>query len=557
MGGKVWSGEEERAFWEIVIPQSCVAAQAPAQPLDWGQCAELMRDIMGPDARRDYSYTSMYEHHYQSINFGPKSHVAKKLLEKHQRQVEWYKNNSAPCPATPPGQEDANNEENEGLLDIILAKDPGAKAFLRNKSLNQARGRSREIQPTPAGFGGYAVNGGAGNQLNPAGTSLPDGPPPAARTRPSNLRPLVPKGPVRTEPEPQHQYQYGQTSSASNGPVVSNSVPHNGYYNTVRDMSNIDPALMVGAEMNHSVSRNQSGYHHTGQDMSNIDPALMGGVEMSHSASSSQHGYHRIEQDMSNIDPALLPSDSVTHSAPAPDIMPGLSRTISSTSSAAGSASSEDTATKRYRPLAPARAPGAALGVGGALSHEAQQAQAQLDRAVGKRQFGFDHNGPESPPKRPTLEMHHEGYEGYEGYQTYEPQPRSQPQQQPQAESQQPPQQLTHWQRMGFRDERKREFVTYTNTNHNNQYQKIRVRYDPEIHGSVENPSQHAGIPPYESPDVRRVARQFSEPRYRPLAPAPPRTQDSGNELQSDQRPGQYRRLRPRPRKAPEFNHLI
>ncbi|KAK7414683.1 hypothetical protein QQX98_006451 [Neonectria punicea] len=557
MGGKVWSEEEERAFWEIVIPQSCVAAQASAQALDWGQCAELMRDIMGPDARRDYSYTSMYEHHYQSINFGPKSHVAKKLLEKHQRQVDWYKHNSAPCPATPPGQEDANNEEDEGLLEIILANDPGAKAFLRNKSLDQARGRSREIQPTPAGFGGYAVNGGAGNQLNPAGTSLPGGPPSAARTRPSNLRPLVPKDPVRTEPEPQHQYQYGQTSSACNGSVFSNSVPQNEYYNTGPDMSNIDPALMVGVEMNHSVSRNQNGYHHTGQDMSNIDPALMGGVEMNHSASSSQHGYHRIEQDMSNIDPALLPGASTTHPAPAPapapDMMPGLSRTVSSTSSAAGSASSEDTAAKRYRPLVPALAPGAALGVGGALSHEAQQAQAQLDRAVGKRQFGFDHNGPESPPKRPTLEMHHEGYEGY---QTYEPQPRSQPQQQPQAQSQQPPQQLTHWQRMGFRD--KRGFVRYTSTNYNNnQFQKIRVHYDPEVHGSVEYPSHGTSIPSNESPDVLRVAQQFSEPRYRPLAPAPPRTQDSGNESQNDQRPGQYRRLRPRPRKAPEFNRLI
>ncbi|KPM44040.1 hypothetical protein AK830_g2518 [Neonectria ditissima] len=568
MGGKVWSEEEERAFWEIIIPQSCVAAKTSARSMDWGQCATLMQDIMGEEARREYSYTSLYEHHYQSVNFGPKSHTARKLLERYLREVEWYKENTAPCPATPPDQENANSQENEDLLEIILAKDPAAKTFLQNKSLDQARGRCRDILPIPAAFGGYAVNGGIGNQLNPSGNSLPSASPPAVRSHTSKLRPLAPKDPVRIEPAPQRQYHHGQTPSVFNPPVSADSVHHNGYCNTgpdssnidpalmagmetthsvshpqngyhrEQDMSNIDPALMAGTEMNHSVSRGQKGHHCAGQDISNIDPALMAGGEANHSVSASQHGYHRVMQDVSNIDPALS-GTCVAHPNPRHDVMPGYSRSHSSTSSAAGSAGSEGTAVRRrYRTLAPAPAPGAALGVGGAMSQEAQKAQAELDRTSRKRQFGFDHDGPESPPKRPTLDVH------YEGYQTYEPEPQPQYQQQ------------THWQRMGFRDEHNRQVSTYVHAD-DGQYQRIRVRHDSQAHPADANPPQYTGIPSHEAPEVHRVARQLSQPRYRPLAPAPPRTQDSDTVSQSDEHTGQYRRLRPRPRKAPALNNLI
>lgn len=59
MGGKVWSIEEERIFWEEIIPCSPNAANPAARKLSWKQCVDLMRERIGSNARRDYTVTML------------------------------------------------------------------------------------------------------------------------------------------------------------------------------------------------------------------------------------------------------------------------------------------------------------------------------------------------------------------------------------------------------------------------------------------------------------------------------------------------------------------
>ena len=59
MGGKVWSQEEERVFWEVVIPCSPSAANPADRTLGWKECVDLMTRTIGEGARRVYTSTML------------------------------------------------------------------------------------------------------------------------------------------------------------------------------------------------------------------------------------------------------------------------------------------------------------------------------------------------------------------------------------------------------------------------------------------------------------------------------------------------------------------
>jgi hypothetical protein len=55
MGGKVWTKEEEKYFWLVVIPQSEKRQGVDAvkgEPRDWKDLAEDMAQVFGPAARK-------------------------------------------------------------------------------------------------------------------------------------------------------------------------------------------------------------------------------------------------------------------------------------------------------------------------------------------------------------------------------------------------------------------------------------------------------------------------------------------------------------------------
>ncbi|KAF5660424.1 phosphatidylglycerophosphatase mitochondrial [Fusarium heterosporum] len=106
MGGKVWSEEEERIFWEDVIPRSTVAANPPTdptvQPLSWPDCAKWMNENAGDKPRRVYTSTMLYEHHYQNIKPGAKSPKAVRFVQKYLSDCEYYTKHNSPRPPSPP-----------------------------------------------------------------------------------------------------------------------------------------------------------------------------------------------------------------------------------------------------------------------------------------------------------------------------------------------------------------------------------------------------------------------------------------------------------------------
>ncbi|CAM1508177.1 Fc.00g050250.m01.CDS01 [Cosmosporella sp. VM-42] len=106
MGGKVWSDDEERIFWDLIIPQSPNAANpADRGKLSWKECAVLMQQTLGDGARRDYTHTMLYEHHYQNFKPGPKTPRAGKFMKKYLSDWEWYEvlkhTSPPPSPSTP------------------------------------------------------------------------------------------------------------------------------------------------------------------------------------------------------------------------------------------------------------------------------------------------------------------------------------------------------------------------------------------------------------------------------------------------------------------------
>ncbi|KAF5026523.1 hypothetical protein F66182_1383 [Fusarium sp. NRRL 66182] len=144
MGGKVWSTEEERIFWEVVIPRSPAAANPVDQALTWKQCVDLMIENIGDSARREYTSTMLYEHHYQNFKPGAKSPKANRFLEKYLRHVEWYKDNTSPPPPSPPR--------------APVPEDPLLTALLNN----HAKSKSRRPRKSPQARGRSTLNQSAG-----------------------------------------------------------------------------------------------------------------------------------------------------------------------------------------------------------------------------------------------------------------------------------------------------------------------------------------------------------------------------------------------------------
>lgn len=59
MGGKTWSAEEERYFWEVVVPQSQQAVRPNERLHSWETLAIMMQEAMGEPRRREYTRTML------------------------------------------------------------------------------------------------------------------------------------------------------------------------------------------------------------------------------------------------------------------------------------------------------------------------------------------------------------------------------------------------------------------------------------------------------------------------------------------------------------------
>jgi hypothetical protein len=59
MGGKTWSSEEEKYFWEVIVPQSQQAVRPGDRLHSWDTLASMMQEAMGEPRRRDYTRTML------------------------------------------------------------------------------------------------------------------------------------------------------------------------------------------------------------------------------------------------------------------------------------------------------------------------------------------------------------------------------------------------------------------------------------------------------------------------------------------------------------------
>jgi hypothetical protein len=59
MGGKTWSMEEERFFWQVIVPQSPQAVAESDRRHSWESCAAIMQREMGKQRLRDYTRTML------------------------------------------------------------------------------------------------------------------------------------------------------------------------------------------------------------------------------------------------------------------------------------------------------------------------------------------------------------------------------------------------------------------------------------------------------------------------------------------------------------------
>ncbi|KAL7937106.1 hypothetical protein V8C35DRAFT_215735 [Trichoderma chlorosporum] len=87
MGGKTWSKQEERFFWKTIVPQSPKAVKPSDRIHDWKNCAEIMQQAMGANARRKYSKLMLFEHYFQNVQTGHRSPCAREFVMEHKREL--------------------------------------------------------------------------------------------------------------------------------------------------------------------------------------------------------------------------------------------------------------------------------------------------------------------------------------------------------------------------------------------------------------------------------------------------------------------------------------
>ncbi|KAF4983181.1 hypothetical protein FZEAL_1338 [Fusarium zealandicum] len=142
----VWSVEEERVFWEVVIPRSPGAANPNDRTLTWKECVDVMKDSIGESSRRDYTYTMLYEHHYQNFKPGAKSPKANQFLEKYMRDIDWYQTHTSPPPASPPRA----SALDDPVLAALLEKDAKSRAHPPRKTTQPHKPTQRRVRRAPS-----------------------------------------------------------------------------------------------------------------------------------------------------------------------------------------------------------------------------------------------------------------------------------------------------------------------------------------------------------------------------------------------------------------------
>ncbi|KAK2064672.1 hypothetical protein LY76DRAFT_37365 [Colletotrichum caudatum] len=89
MGGKVWSVDEERVFWRIIVPQSQKRiATGPTHTKTWEDLTPLMQSLMGVNAKRTYTHLGLFEHFFQNIDKGRISPNASVFVCEYRKAVE-------------------------------------------------------------------------------------------------------------------------------------------------------------------------------------------------------------------------------------------------------------------------------------------------------------------------------------------------------------------------------------------------------------------------------------------------------------------------------------
>ncbi|OHF02851.1 hypothetical protein CORC01_01952 [Colletotrichum orchidophilum] len=66
MPGKVWSKEEERVYWRVIVPNSQKRVDGGI-PMTWEELAPIMQTTMGLYAKRKYTHLGLLEHYFQNI----------------------------------------------------------------------------------------------------------------------------------------------------------------------------------------------------------------------------------------------------------------------------------------------------------------------------------------------------------------------------------------------------------------------------------------------------------------------------------------------------------
>ncbi|KAF9874824.1 hypothetical protein CkaCkLH20_07518 [Colletotrichum karsti] len=89
MGGKVWSPEEERVYWRVIIPQSQKrAGRSHLQTKSWEDLAIVMQSHMSADAKRNYTGLGLFEHYFANIEKRRLSPNATKYVREYKEALE-------------------------------------------------------------------------------------------------------------------------------------------------------------------------------------------------------------------------------------------------------------------------------------------------------------------------------------------------------------------------------------------------------------------------------------------------------------------------------------
>ncbi|KAK3359335.1 hypothetical protein B0T25DRAFT_95257 [Lasiosphaeria hispida] len=229
MGGKIWNRDEERIFWRIIMAQGPkrVGIDRARNEVSWEDLSREMAQLMGDNARRDYTTLCLFEHYFLNIIQRTVSPNAGKYVKQYLNKMSKEEREAIQDEAR---QEALKREQKRAKRLLNQGSKRDKKVKQRSASAPAAGAKSETSSPTLSAVSDFPGNAASG--ADPFSVDHSNGSPsnashsPFARNSPFFQGAPSTQGTFPNQPFPATQSSpVGRNSPSASLPGVSSLVP--------------------------------------------------------------------------------------------------------------------------------------------------------------------------------------------------------------------------------------------------------------------------------------------------------------------------------------------